>query len=474
MTKWNEETDVIVVGSGIAGLCAAIEAAQAGAAVMVFEKMKLTGGNSRISDGGLSAPNTFLQRQYGIEDSPELFYQDMMRAGLGLNHPPLLHVLAENGAAAIEWTRETLGIDYQDRIDRFGGHSVARTLTTRTHGGAEIIKAQVRLLKQLTVPVHTGCRLKKLLQDKSGGVRGVRIETAYRPGQTETGEEKTVHARRAVVLATGGFGNDVAFRMLNNPGLTASLLSTNHRGATAEGLIAGLKINAAPVHLSWVQLGPWGCADESGYGRGSSFASYAVYTSGIVIDPESGARIVNEWADRRIRADALLNAGHACLGIVDAVGARKGADSLEPCLKSGKVKAFENVTDLAASYGINSRRLKQTIEEYNGRVREGRVDAFGKDLKKAAPLGKPPFYAIRLWPKVHYTPGGLAIDKSTRVIDLESRPIPRLFAAGEVCGGIHGAGRLGGCALVECIVFGRIAGRQAAAMPVKGFPEKQK
>ena len=132
---WDEQTDVIVIGSGVAGCSAAIEARAAGASVIVFEKMKVTGGNTRISDGGLAAPNNYLQAQQGIEDSPELFYQDLMTAGLYLNHPSLAWTVAEQAADAVKWLQKDLGLQFMDRLDRFGGHSVARALTTRSHSG---------------------------------------------------------------------------------------------------------------------------------------------------------------------------------------------------------------------------------------------------------------------------------------------------------------------------------------------------
>jgi flavocytochrome c len=252
--------------------------------------------------------------------------------------------------------------------------------------------------------------------------------------------------------------------MLQNPGLDAAIGSTNHRGATADGLVAALAIGAAPVQLSWIQLGPWGCADETGYGRGASFASYSVYPCGILVDPATGQRVVNEWADRRIRSDAIMRTGHSCVGIVDAKGAAKAAESREHSLKRGYVKAFADLTELAAAYDMPQGRLEETVGAYNRLIKDGRRDPFGKPLAEGAqPLVSAPFYAIRLWPKVHYTPGGVGINPKAQVIDLNNHPIPRLFAAGEVCGGVHGASRLGSCSLTECIVFGRIAGQQAAA-----------
>lgn len=461
--KWDQSADVVVVGSGAAGLCAAIEAAATGASVIVIEKMKLAGGNTRISDGGLSAAGNFMQKKRGIKDTPERLAEDMRKAGLGLNHPELVRLLAEKGAAAIDWTRQVLGVQYQDRLDRFGGHSVARSVTTKSHCGVDITNAQVRRLAQMGIPIGTDTRLTDLVADRSGRICGVAVLSGSR--SRGGGSKSLLHlrAKNAVVISTGGFGSDVAFRMKLDPALDASMDTTNHRGATAEALAAALAHGASAVHLACIQTGPWGCVDEKGYGKGGRFAAYSVYPCGILVDPASGGRIVNEWADRRQRSGAIIAAGHPCLGIVDANGARQDPESLQACLKQGKVKRFATLKALAKAYGASGSALEKTVEDYNAGIKDKATDAFGKPLgAPATGVVQPPFYAIRLWPKVHYTAGGLRIDEHARVLDADGRPIEGLFAAGEVCGGIHGADRLGGCALTECIVFGRIAGWNAA------------
>ncbi len=461
--QWQEEVDVVVIGSGLAGLSAAIEASQTGASVIVFEKMNVTGGNSRIADGGLAAPNSFLQQQKGITDSPELFYRDMMNAGLFLNHPELVSVVSEKAEEAIEWTRTELGVQYLNRLDRSGGHSVARTLTTRSHSGSEIIKAMTKRLKDLNCSVRLNSLLTALITDKNNCVCGVSIRSAYKFPNEASGEAVHIRARRGVVLATGGFSGDVGFRELQNPMLDNSIGTTNHRGATGEGMRAALRINAAPVHLSWIQTGPWSCADEPGYGKGARFASYAAFPEGIVIDPTSGERILNEWGDRRERSEAIIKCGQPAIAIIDREGARLDAKSLNHCLKKGKIREFKSLSDLSKGHNIHLRQLQETISLYNSMVEKGVTDRFGKELGKARVLTGPIYYTIRLWPKVHHTPGGIAIDREARVLDLDGQQIKGLFAAGEVSGGVHGASRLGSCALPECMIFGRIAGRNAAS-----------
>jgi len=462
--KWDEEADIIVIGSGFAGLAAAIEAKTAGSSVMVLEKMKGYGGNSTISDGVMAAAGTSMQADIGIEDSAQLMYADMLQAGLGLNHPELVRALTEKSNDVLQWTIEYLGVKYLNRVDQFGGHSVARCYTTHNRSGSAIIKQLLSKLKELGVPVRTKVFLQNILTDSAGRVCGVRVRAGYTYPDANSGAPKTIRARKAVVLSTGGFANDIDFRTSQDPRLTREISSTNKNSTTGEALREAIRIGAMPVQLSWIQLGPWACPDEKGYGIGPDFASYIAFIYGILIDPATGNRMVNELADRKTRADAILEKGHPCIVFADEKGVECSGRQIEHCLKKGVVKKFEQINAVADYYKIPARVLKDTLKTFNNYVENRLDEAFGKPiLSNASPLTHPPYYCMRVWPKVHHTMGGVLINANTQVLDLSKKPLKGFYAAGEVTGGVHGASRLSACAITDCLVFGRIAGRNAAS-----------
>lgn len=458
-----ERFDVIVIGSGFAGLAAAIEAKRAGASVCVIEKMKAAGGNSIISDGGIAVPASQAQAEQHIQDSKELFYEDMMRAGLYCNQPALVRTLADGANDAFEWSKSYLGVPYLEKIEIFGGHSVARCFTAKGITGGTIIKQMLLKIRELGIPILFQHKFLSFLNDQNGTIIGVQALKHYEYANSNSGEEIRVFADRGIVLATGGFGADVAFRQALDPRLDETIDTTNKPFATAEALQEALRIGAQPVDLSKVQLGPWASPDEKGYGVGPYFSEYVVFQYGIVVDPETGKRFCNELADRKTLADAMLTIGHPCIGIADQVCVEQSGWSIEKCLKKGVVKSFDSIESLAEEYNIPNESLKQTIEAYNLSAQTGADLLFDKPILKNAPkIQTPPYFAMRLWPKVHFTMGGVGISVRAEVLDRNGKPIPHLFAAGEVTGGVHGASRLGSCSITDCLVFGRIAGKNAA------------
>ncbi len=184
---------------------------------------------------------------------------------------------------------------------------------------------------------------------------------------------------------------------------------------------------------------------------------------GLVVSPVTSERIVNELADRKTVADAILAVGQPCVGIADSKAVQESGWSIDRCLQKGVVRSFDELRDLAEHYGLESSVLSSTMERFNGFVvRKSDTDYHKPIIAGAAPVAHPPYYGMRLWPKVHHTMGGLQINSAAQVINLDGHPIEGLYAAGEVTGGVHGACRLGSCAITDCLVFGRIAGRNAA------------
>jgi len=469
MQRYDDEVfDVIVIGSGYAGLAAAIEAKKYGASTIVLEKGKGRGGNSAISGGYIAAAGTDFQKKSGIYDSPELMADDMLKSGEGLNYPDLVEMVSKSSNEAINWTVKELGMEYQARVEQFGGHSVPRTLMIKSasnfHFGADLVHEMMKWVRKEGIEVRTKALVKQLVQDESGTVNGVIVQQNS-SSTTDQIASKYIRARRGVVIASGGFANDVAFRTSQDPRLTDKLETTNRKTATAEMLVEALRIGATPVHLSAIQLGPWATPDEKGSNVGANFSTISIFPHGIVIDPQTGLRLANERANRKLRADAILATGHSCIGIVDAKGAEYGHQFIEKCLQRNVVKTFENLGQLAKFYKIPCDTLADTVSRFNHFINDHFDPEFGRPLSENdLPIAQPPYHAIRLWPKIHFTSGGVRIDTAARVISLAYQPIKGLFAAGEVTGGVHGASRLGSCAITDCLVFGRIAGKSAAEM----------
>ncbi len=457
--QWNEQVDVLVVGSGFAGLTAAIEAGESGKKVVVIEKMKSAGGNSIISDGGIAAPDTKLQKKLGIEDSEQMMYDDMLNAGLGLNHPKLLHTVVSNARSAFEWTMDALNVTYLDRVDIFGGHSIARCYTPEGVTGGTILKQMLKKTDELGIPILYSTSFRSIITDEQGHIIGGAVLKDY-DYKTDKGTHAKIRTRRGIILASGGYGADVAFRSIQDPRLDEKIKTTNKPFATAEVLKSALGIGAASVQLSQIQLGAWSSPDEIGFGHGPLFADYILFQYGMIVDPHTGKRFINELGDRKQSADAILRIGHPCIGIADDKAVNYAGWDISKAIQKDVVKTFDSIDELAAFYDINTEALQGSILRYNSFVQKGSDDDFQKPIvDEASPIDKMPLYAMRLWPKVHFTMGGLLINERAQVLDFNGKIISGLFAAGEVVGGVHGASRLGSCAITECIVFGRIAGQ---------------
>ena len=451
--------DVAIVGTGYAGLAAAVEAAMnipAGKIVLI-EKMSTPGGNSIMNAGQIAAVGSEAQKAAGIHDTVDLMMKDMMKAGVDLNHPNLIRKMIEESNQMVEWTQDELGIEYRTRVTQLGGHSVARTLSTLNASGSDIIDPLLKKVRdQPNVELLLNTAFQKfVLSDNGREVQGVTVHNS-----ADESDENLL-CSKGVILAAGGFSADVEFRSIQNPSFGSDVMSTNQPGATAEVIKESLKIGAMSVQLSRIQLGPWTSPDESGFGNAPFFCLGAGFPYGIIVDPETSERFVNELGNRYERSMAILKMGHPVVCLTDSEGAqhslKKELDDLQPTVKS-----FSSIDDLAKEYAMDPAILNDTVFQYNSGVESG-CDVFGKPLRDdLKPIVKAPFYAVRLWPKVHHTMGGLHINSDAQVMHIDGCPIPGLYAAGEIAGGIHGGDRLGSCATLDCLTFGRIAGNHVS------------
>ena len=465
-TKFDKVFDVIVVGTGFAGLAAALEARLKGASVLMIEKMPTFGGNSAINGGAFAVAGSPLQEEAGIKDSPEQMLADMTKSGRGLSHVDLLKMIVYGTRPAYEFTKK-FGVQYKPFVQHFGGHSVPRVLQTVQSTGGGITVPLTEACRKNGVEIHKRCLLTEFVRNAEGRVIGIKVRERFQFPDEKSGVPQVYGAKRGVVMATGGFSRNLWFRMQQDPQLDARLDSTNHLGATGEGMLKMFEIGAAPIQVDQIQLGPWSSPDEKGFGLVSQFNTIAGFPMGIMVDVRNGKRFCNELADRKARTDAILGLmenGKPVYPVcfVDSKAVEK-AQTLKNGLKYGVIWKFDSLEAIAEHFKMPVQEFVAQVKRWNEFVAKGKDAEFGRALVLAKPIDKPPFYAVRVWPKVHYCMGGVGITAKAEVVDVMGKPIPGLFAAGEVTGGTHGASRLGGCAIADGLVMGRIAGDSSAA-----------
>lgn len=444
-SKIKDQYDVIVVGSGGAGMSAAISAKDAGADVAIFEKMPIIGGNTSKSSGGMNASETKFQKEQGIEDSNDLFYEETLKGGKGTNNPELLRYMVDHSAEAIEWL-DGMGIRL-NKITFSGGFSVARIHRPEDGSavGGYLVNGLYNNLMEREVPIFVNADVTDLT-DKDGTVTGVTVKI--------DGKEKTIKAK-AVVLATGGFGSNMDMITKFKPELEG-YVTTNHEGATGDGIALAEEEGADTVQMDQIQIHP------TVYQETSYLVSEAVRGEGAILVNSEGKRFYNEMETRDNVSAAINSLPERSAYVVFDQALRERATAIEQYDEMGMVVKGDTVAELAKAIGVPEENLVATMEAWNKYVAAKNDTEFSRTTGMEHDLTKAPYYAIKIAPGIHHTMGGLKINTKTEVLKKDGSVIPGLYAAGEVTGGVHGSNRIGGNAVADIIIFGRQAGSQSA------------
>ena len=440
------ETEIVIVGAGGAGMAAAIMAQQAGKNFVILEKMPYVGGNTTKAPGGMNAAETHYQKEQGIDDSAALFAADTMKGGHALNDAKLVATLANSSAAAIDWL-DTIGADLP-KISFSGGASVNRIHAPADGSavGNYLVDKFSEKLKELGVDVMLNTQATELIME-DGKIAGVKAEGAD--------AYYTIKAK-AVILACGGFGANLDMIAGFRPDLQGTV-TTNAPGATGDGIVMAQAVGAALVDIEQIQLHP--TVEQTT----SMLITESVRGDGAILVNQKGERFTNELLTRdAVSAAELAQEGQYAYIIFDQ-HLRENLKAIEKYVTNGLTVQGETIEELAGKLSIDPATLAKTLADWNEIVKNQYDGQFGRTTGMNADLSVAPYYAIQITPGIHHTMGGVKIDTAAEVIDTKGNPIPGLFAAGEVTGGVHGGNRLGGNAVADIVIFGRIAAESAIA-----------
>ena len=488
------DADIVIVGAGGAGMTAAITAAEEGKSVVILESQSMVGGNSVRATGGMNAGKTVYQDENefgeaaGVEktlktaaekyadnetitalaktvseqwaeyqanptgyfDSVELMELDTMVGGKGINDPELVETLCSNSADAIDWLDEH-GITLHN-VASFGGASVKRIHRPVDADGKTISVGSymIPLLQEncekAGVQILLNTTANEILTDANGAAVGVKATGA-------SGETVTVNAK-AVVLTTGGFGANLDMVTEYKPELKG-FMTTNAAGAQGQGIEMATAIGAGTVDMDQIQIHPTVEANTA------ALITEGLRGDGAILVNADGKRFIDEVGTRDVVSAAeIAQTGSYSWLVVDQ--AMVDASSvIQGYIKKGYTVTGETYEELGKAMGVDEAAFAETMNTWNGYVDAKNDPDFGR-TSFANKLDTAPYYAIKVTAGVHHTMGGLTINTNTEVLKEDGSVIPGLFAAGEVTGGVHGANRLGGNAVADFTVFGRIAGKAAS------------
>ena len=439
-------TDIVIVGGGGAGLAAAIEATNQGAEVILVEKNAFLGGNTNYATGGMNAAGTKHQESKGIEDSPEIHFQDTMKGGYEKNDPELVKTMTEKAAETIDWLEE-LGASLSE-IGRSGGQSV-----DRIHKGPEgmaigphLMDVFTKQAEELGIDIRLNTKAIEILAEGNKAT-GVKVET-------KDGHSYNINAK-AVVLASGGFGANQELVEKYKAELK-DFGTTNHPGATGDAIAMVEKLDVALVDIAEIQTHP------TVVPKINEMITEGVRGDGAILVNRDAKRFINELETRDVVSKAILEQEGKTAFLIFDEQVVEQAKAIEKYKSAGLLTEADSLKELAEKLKIDGATLEETVNTYNEYFKTQEDLDFNRRLLNVD-IVKAPFYAVEVAPAIHHTMGGVKINTNTEVINNSGEVVEGLYAAGEVTGGVHGGNRIGGNAVTDITVFGRIAGQNAAS-----------
>jgi len=457
MSKANSSADIVVVGGGLAGAAAALEAVNAGADVLLLEKMADTGGSSAMSGGCLAFAGTDLQAANGVEDSSDLLMKDLIEVGQAENVKELIHAYVDNQHETYQWLKDA-GTEFSSIVEASSGQSVPRVHTVDPADLVRLLFSRAQVTGRARVLTSTP--VWRLTTDAAGRVTGVTARF--------NGELVRFEARKAVILCSGGFSQNKDLIRRFVVGYDDALI-TGGEGNVGDGLKMGWSLGADLRDMTYIK-GTFGKhpTDET-----NVHSCQAVYKGAIAVN-QDGKRFVDESISYKLLGDACLRQPYgAAFQILDQDIFEQGDNRVrildfERRLEDGLMLKAQTLDALAEMIDVPADVLKVTVDEYNGFVSAGNDKAFDRKhlvhnhgaLRR---IERAPFYAYPSTTVIFGTYCGLAVDREMRVRDVYGEVIDGLLAAGEVVGGLHGAAYMTGSALGKAVIFGRLAARTAVA-----------